>query len=63
MTEFYKKIDLWIKEHELYKPVTTKTLSDLADYIDWAFRWKKITEDEKNNACNRMIELFERGEW
>lgn len=63
MTEFYKKIDAWLKEHEDYKPVKTKTLSDISDYIDWAYRWKKITVEEKDNVCDRMIELFERGEW
>ena len=63
MTDYYNKIDTWIKEHEDYKPVTQQSLSNIADYIDWAYRWKKITEEEKDIACDRMIALFERGEW
>lgn len=63
MTDYYNKIDTWIKEHEDYKPVKQQTLSNIADYIDWAYRWKKITEKEKDIACDRMVALFERGEW
>lgn len=63
MIEFYQKIDSWLKEHENYKPVKTKSLSDIADYIDWAWRWRKITEAQKDNVCNRICELFERGDY
>lgn len=28
------------------------------DSITWLWKWKKITEDQKNSLCDRMIELM-----
>ena len=56
----YEKIDKWLKEHET-KPYQTKSLDSIADYIEWAWKFRKITEEEKNEVVDRIIELFERG--
>lgn len=56
----YEKIDKWLKEHET-KPYQTKSLDEIADYINWAWNFGKITEDEKNVVVDRIIVLFERG--
>lgn len=56
----YEKIDKWLKEHET-KPYQAKSLDSIADYIEWAWKFRKITEEEKNEVVDRIIVLFERG--
>ena len=55
----YEKIDKVLTQHEKYK-YAERSLDSLADYIDWAHKWKKITEDETTEVCNRICALFER---
>ena len=55
----YEKIDKVLTQHEQYK-YTERSLDSLADYIDWAWKWRKITEDQKNEVCDRICILFER---
>lgn len=55
----YEKIDKVLKQHEKYR-YAERSLESLADYIDWAWKWRKITEQEKNEVCDRIIALFER---
>lgn len=56
----YEKIDKWLKEHET-KPYQIKSLDSIADYIEWAWKFHKITEEEKNEVVDRIIILFEGG--
>ena len=30
-----------------------------AGYIDWAWKWRKITEAEKDEVCDRICALFD----
>ena len=39
----YQKIDKALKQHENYK-YYERSLESIADYIDWAWKWRKITE-------------------
>ena len=55
----YEKIDKVLTPHEKYK-YAERSLDSLAEYISWAWKWHKITEDEKNKACDRICALFER---
>ena len=54
----YQKIDKALKQHENYK-YCERSLSSIADYIDWAWKWRKITEKEKNEVCDRICILFD----
>lgn len=55
----YQKIDKVLKQHERYG-YAERSLSSLADYIDWAWKWRKISEKEKDEVCDRIIALFEK---
>lgn len=54
----YEKIDRAIKQHEKHG-YYERSLSSIADYISWAWKWRKITEAEKDDACDRVCALLE----
>ena len=55
----YEKIDKVLKQHENYK-YAERSIDSLCDYIDWAWRWKKITEAQKDEVCDRACAILER---
>jgi hypothetical protein len=54
----YEKIDRWISQHENYK-YSDRSLDSIADYIGWAWKWKKISREEMENAADRVCKLFD----
>lgn len=54
----YQKIDRVLQQHEQNK-YAERTLDSLADYIDWAWKWRKISEAEKDEVVDRICALFE----
>ena len=54
----YQKIDKYLSQHEKGK-YTEKPLDNIADYIDWAWKWKKITREEMENAVDRVCALYD----
>ena len=55
----YQKIDKALSQHE-QNGYYERSLSSIADYIDWAYKFRKISEEEKNEVCIRIISLFEK---
>ena len=55
----YEKIDKALKQHEKHG-YYERSLESIADYIDWAWKWRKITEAEKDEVCDRIYVLLER---
>ena len=53
----YEKIDRALKQHENYK-YYERSLESIADYIDWAWKWRKISKEEKDNVVERICKLF-----
>ena len=49
----YQKIDKALRQHERYR-YYERSLDSIADYIDWAWKWRKISESEKNNVVDRI---------
>ena len=49
----YEKIDRAITQHE-------SSLDSIADYINWAWKWKKITREQMENAADRVCALYDR---
>ena len=58
--DYYKEIDKALKPYENYNSYPEKTIIWICDRIDWAWKWRKITEDQKNEVCDRICILFER---
>ena len=55
----YEKIDKALKQHEK-NGYYERSLDSIASYIDWAWKWRKITEKEKDEVCDRICLLFDR---
>ena len=54
----YQKIDKALKQHENHK-YAERSLDSIADYIAWAWKWRKITKEEMENAADRVFALYD----
>ena len=54
----YEKIDKALKQHENHK-YYERSIESIADYIDWAWKWRKITSEEMENAASRVCALYD----
>ena len=59
MKDYYGEIDRAITAYENYKYVT-KPISWITDRIAWCWKFRHITETEKNELCDRIIDIMER---
>ena len=57
---YYDEIDNAIIEYENYKPYHTKTTEWICNRIDWAWKWRKITEAQMNELADRITKVLER---
>lgn len=49
-----------IERYENFKYVDRElSISWCCDSIVWLWKWRKITEEEKDSLCNRMISIME----
>lgn len=55
----YEKIDRAITQHEKLGHYE-RSLDSIADYINWAWKWKKITREQMENAADRVCALYDR---
>lgn len=39
------------------------SISDLTDKISWMWKWRKITEEEKNSMVEQAISIMQSGEY
>ena len=53
VSAWYKEIDKAITSYEVDRHWHEKTIDWICNRIDWAWKWRKITEDQ-------MVELTER---
>lgn len=54
----YEKIDRVLKQHENHK-YAERSLDSIADYINWAWKWRKITKAEMEETANRVCALYD----
>ena len=54
----YEKIDHVLRQHEKYG-YAERSLDSLADYINWAWKWRKITREEMESAADRVCALYD----
>ena len=55
----YEKIDKAITYHEKLGHYE-RSLDSIADYINWAWKWKKITREQMESAADRVCALYDR---
>ena len=53
----YEKIDKALYQHEC-NGYYERSLDSIADYIDWAWKWRKITKEEMESAADRVCKLY-----
>ena len=61
MSKFYHEIDKALQSYEFFRPYHDRSLEWICARIDWCWKWKKISEQEKDELCNRAIAVLERG--
>lgn len=54
----YEKIDRVLRQHEKHG-YAERSLDGLADYINWAWKWRKITREEMESAADRVCALYD----
>ena len=54
----YEKIDRALTQHEKHK-YCERSLESIADYINWAWKWKKISRAEMESAADRVCALYD----
>ena len=54
----YEKIDRALRQHEK-RGYAERSLDSLADYINWAWKWQKITREQMENAADRVCALYD----
>ena len=54
----YEKIDRALHDHENHR-YATRSLDSIADYINWAWKFRKITPEQKDEVCDRVCALYD----
>ena len=55
----YQKISEYLREYEEEKPYKQKDIDWICDRIDWAWHWRKITDLQKTELCDRACFILE----
>ena len=56
---YYEEINEVLKSYEDRKPYHTKNMDWVANRIDWAWKWRKITREEMEELTDRAISIFD----
>jgi hypothetical protein len=59
--KYYKEIDEVLKTYEEYKPYHDRDIDWAANRISWAWKWKKITEEQMEELAERATKIYEEG--
>lgn len=60
MRDFYGEIDKALKPYEENKAWYEKSIHWITNRIDWCWKWKKITSEQKDELCDRVIWVMEK---
>lgn len=59
MNKFYDEIDKALQSYENYKPYHPRKIEWITDRICWCWKWRKITKEQMEELCNRVIVVLE----
>lgn len=59
MNKFYDEIDEALQFYEDYKPYYTHKIEWISDRISWCWKWKKITKEQMEELCDRVVKVLE----
>ena len=60
MNKFYNEIDEALQPYENYKPYHTRDIEWISNRISWCWKWRKITKEQMEELCDRVIKVLER---
>ena len=60
MNKFYNEIDEALQSYENYKPYHTRNIEWISNRVSWCWKWRKITKEQMEELCDRMIKVLER---
>ena len=60
MNKFYKQIDNALASYEKGAPWHDKSMDWICDRVAWAWKWRKITEEEMTELTERAINILKR---
>lgn len=61
MNKYYTQINNALVSYEDKKPYHTKTMDWICNRIDWAWKWRKITEEQMVELANRATQILVKG--
>lgn len=59
MNKFYDEIDKALQSYEDYKPYHTRKIEWISNRICWCWKWRKITKEQMEELCDRVIVVLE----
>ena len=59
MKNFYSQINDALIAYEDYRPYKPYPIDWICNRIDWCWKWKKITAQQKDELCDRIIKVME----
>lgn len=59
MNKFYDEIDKALQSYEAYKPYHTRNIEWISNRISWCWKWRKITREQMEELCDRVIKVLE----
>ena len=60
MNKFYNEIDKALQSYENYKPYHSRKIEWISNRISWCWKWRKITKEQMEELCDRVIKVLER---
>lgn len=57
--KYYEQINKAIQDYEQGKSWHNKSIEWICSRIDWCWKWKKITEEQKNELVDRICKVME----
>lgn len=57
--KFYEQIDKALKSYEEGKSWHEKDIFWICDRVEWAWKWRKITQEQMEELANRSCEVMD----
>ncbi len=56
---YTKQLNKALADYEQFKPIKQYSIDWICNRIDWCWQWRKITPEEKDDFCDRIIKIME----
>jgi hypothetical protein len=56
---YVKQIDRVLKQYEEHRAYKVHSIDWICDRISWCWKWRKISEWDKDDFCERIIFIME----